>query len=855
MKKILLFVIITQLFFIPSFYSQTQNIQKETFTIEGNITDAITHEPLFGVNISAVEFKDNFSLKEDNNSTILTKKERYGAATNLNGKFSFNLPKGKYLLEVQYIGYELLYDTINISSSLNLSYEISETSQVLSEVVVSEGKYEQKISEVTVSMEILKPQQLENKNTFNLTTALTKLSGVDVNDGQISIRSSSGWSYGAGSRVIILMDDLPIMSADAGDVKWNYIPMENIAQVEVVKGAASALYGSSALGGVVNLRSSYPGPKPETNISYFVGIYGNPKEESWKWWGNGFYSEEGRNPMEIIGRKSIYYFVKPPMYSGLSFNHKQQFGNFDIVLGGNLFADEGYRQMGYSKNSRFNINMRYRFKKVEGLAIGVNSNFQSVINCDFFNWASDTLPYNNNPNLQMSSPIQGYRMNLDPFINYYTKNHGKISLRTRYFGIKNFAPDDTSRNSNSNIYYAEFQYTNTFAKRWTLTAGLVESYSTVSSNLFGNHFGNNTALYAQLDVKFGRLKISGGFRGEYFLLDTVQTVSLINIDLGKKTLEIPIKPVFRLGANYGLTETTFLRASIGQGYRFPAISEKFTGLSFSNGSFIIAPNPYLEPENGWNAEVGIKQGFSINGHWKGFADISVYHQQIRNMIEFTFAILDKNTQNEIPLHSDSLAAHEGNIVMGFIAKNIKTVAVTGVDLSGGIVGKINKATLSATLSYTYNYPIYKDKTPDFTTSTDSPLLKYRYKHSIKTDIQVDSRRIVAGVSLEWKSRIVNIDRMFCNEREAGSVTDQMEQDFDLLARMVSDAMLIPGYWDYRIKNAKMTSLNIDVNLGFKFSNSIKTVIIVRNLLNQAYVGRPSDMCAPRRFEVMVTFKL
>ena len=79
---------------------------------------------------------------------------------------------------------------------------------------MSAGKFEQKLSDVTVSMEVLKPKMIESNNTTRLDHALNMVPGVDVNDGQASIRASTGWSYGAGSRVIVLMDDLPIMSAD-----------------------------------------------------------------------------------------------------------------------------------------------------------------------------------------------------------------------------------------------------------------------------------------------------------------------------------------------------------------------------------------------------------------------------------------------------------------------------------------------------------------------------------------------------------------------------------------------------------------------------------------------------------------
>mgnify|MGYP001206815707 CR=1 FL=1 len=66
-------------------------------------------------------------------------------------------------------------------------------------------------------------------------------------------------------------------------------------------------------------------------------------------------------------------------------------------------------------------------------------------------------------------------------------------------------------------------------------------------------------------------------------------------------------------------EYTFLRASYGQGYRFPSIAEKY--ISSAVGPLNVFPNPNLEPEYGWSAEIGMKQGFKIK-NFKGYFDVS-----------------------------------------------------------------------------------------------------------------------------------------------------------------------------------------------------------------------------------------
>jgi outer membrane cobalamin receptor len=92
-------------------------------------------------------------------------------------------------------------------------------------------------------------------------------------DEEPQISSGSGYSFGVGSRVAILIDDLPVMSGDIGKVEWSFIPMENIEQIEVIKGASSVLYGSSALSGAINVRTSYPKDKPLTKVVTYTGFH------------------------------------------------------------------------------------------------------------------------------------------------------------------------------------------------------------------------------------------------------------------------------------------------------------------------------------------------------------------------------------------------------------------------------------------------------------------------------------------------------------------------------------------------------------------------------------------------------
>ncbi len=154
----------------------------------------------------------------------------------------------------------------------------------IDQVVVSANRTEQKIAELAVSMDIIKSSFLSDNHITDAQEIINKTPGIEVMDGQASVRGGSGFSYGAGSRVMVLIDGLPVLSSDAGSIRWQFLPLENISQIEIIKGASSVLYGSSALNGIINFRTADAGNIPVTQFYAETGIYGKPKNKNWVWW-------------------------------------------------------------------------------------------------------------------------------------------------------------------------------------------------------------------------------------------------------------------------------------------------------------------------------------------------------------------------------------------------------------------------------------------------------------------------------------------------------------------------------------------------------------------------------------------
>ncbi|MBK9488675.1 MAG: TonB-dependent receptor [Haliscomenobacter sp.] len=260
-----------------------------------------------------------------------------------------------------------------------------------------------------------------------------------------------------------------------------------------------------------------------------------------------------------------------------------------------------------------NLNTRYRLNK--RLTLGVNLNLNGGNNSSFFFWKADSLKYSPFPGTV--SKNQPLRFNIDPHLTYYDGSGNRHKLLSRYLKVENRVSN--GRSNFSEQYYLEYQFQrNIKAIDLNVTAGAVYIGSDVEAELYGDttFHSRNLATYIDFEKRFGtKLTVSAGFRYESNLINNPGFIYPGGVV--EPSQEKEAKPVLRLGANYQIGDYSFLRASWGQGYRFPTIAEKFI---FTNlGGFNISPNPDLQSETGWSTELGIKQGLKL-GSLKGFLD-------------------------------------------------------------------------------------------------------------------------------------------------------------------------------------------------------------------------------------------
>jgi iron complex outermembrane receptor protein len=771
--------------------------------LNGVVTDQSTGKPLYGVKIYASTGEKQLSDFE--------------------GKFSFSNTTLPLKLVFNLLEYRI--DTLVVSSLGTINYAMRLNEKTEQTVVVSANKRAQKIEEIPISLEVIKPRLIENKGMVNLEQAVEQTPGVFTMDGQVSIRGGSGFAYGAGSRVMILWNGLPLLSGYAGDAQWNAIPIEQASQVEVIKGASSVLYGSGALNGVIALSEKEPGLKPETKIRVQTGIYDNPRRKSMQWWGKD--SAQRFNPMN----QQVEVF------------RSQMFRRTGYTLSTVFYNDQGYRQGETETRGRISGTLYFRPVKIERLKAGISFNYQLHKTGNFLIWQSADQGYTPSGGADTSNPASTLTFNLsnrlfiDPYVKYIDKHNNKHTLKTRAYLTTNQNISNEQQSNGAVVYIADYNFQRNFKSGGTLVSGLFGTHNVVFSNLFGDHSSNNAAAYAQYDHHIGKFDFTGGMRAEYFTMDNKKGDS--DFKIGNAVL--PIYPVFRTGVHYELQKYTHLRASFGQGIRYPSVGERFT--STSVGALNIFPNATLKPETGWAAEIGIKQGVKM-GDWKGMIDVSGFINNYNNMIEFSFGTFNPTNGNSIDgsttegvIEFNQLLSqgYTFNDLIGFRAQNVEKARITGVELSFNSTGKINDVEIVSLIGYTYMNPISLNADQKYIASNSDSgnMLKYRFRHLVRADVEAVYKKWGVGISNRYNSHMRNIDKVF-------------EDD-------VAGTFILPGLKEYRQVYNK-GNITFDARISYQCTDLLKVSFIANNIFNSETSSRPGDIQAPRNFLVQLAMK-
>ena len=541
----------------------------QSYSISGIVVDTLNN-PLARVNIVLVG--TNFGASSDDDGRYLIS----------------NVQKGNYKMEFSAIGFEKYrLDTVLITGrSIIIDAVLKEIVIESEEVLVTAGKYEQKRSELPVSTEIISGEEFAERNFSNLEDALRYVPGINMTDDQISIRGSSGYSRGAGSRALLAIDGLTFYTGDTGEIVWEMIPVTELKQVEVIKGASSSLYGSAAIGGVINGLTRDISKVPLTIFNGFYGVYDKPHYNDWDW------SDE-RRP-----------------FSGLTLSHSNTFGQFGFNASFTRLEDLSYRQDDFSKKYTGFLKALYSFTPTSSITLLGNSFNKRAGNFLYWKDSRNALVQ---PEVNRNQRIETDRYLFGIIYKNVLSDRFYLNIRTSYYHNHFKDSGIPSNESTSRLYKGEIQLNADITNNIVLTTGTEGSTSNVSSNLFGDPNSSSIGAYAVADINFDFPLIGSlGIRYDYSKLDSLDGSGAISP---------------KLGINYKLLNNLIFRSSLGTGFRAPTLAEAFTSTS-SNG-IVVKPNPNIKSESNLTFELAVNYSplYFLN------LDVAFFHNEYYDMIE------------------------------------------------------------------------------------------------------------------------------------------------------------------------------------------------------------------------------
>ncbi len=801
-------VICSLFLFIGGIFAQT--------TVKGKVTDKATGEGLIGVSVT---------IGDD-----------FGAISEEEGAFELLLDDGEYVLTYTYVGYADFIDTISINGepTIELNIILEESSQIIDIITVTGSRYEKNITQEAVSIEVITPEFITRNASTDLGAVIERVPGVQVIDGQANIRSGSGFAYAAGSRVAVVVDDQALLSAELSDIKWNFIPIENAQQIEIIKGAASVLYGSAGLNGVINVRTAYPTSEPYTKLSFYAGSYHISNKNNRRWY------------------KGI---KEQPFFSGLYFAHRKKLSpNFDLVLGANVHYDKSYLKSQDEYRFRFNFNTRYRPEKYDNISMGVNGNIMFHQRGDFFLWvdgADSTYYHIDDP----INNIEYFTVTIDPWLTVFDNFENKHTAKFRVFSITKFI----SQTSPTALYSAEYQFQREFKQLNTVvTAGASYQRFWAKSNLFTKEVitttVDTTTLYTSQTADVGAMFLQAD---KGFFNNRLNLTFGVRLERFQTSADVPRTfPVFRGGANFKLTDRDFLRTSFGQGYRIPSLAERYIDEDIIDGVAVL-PNYELRPEIGYSTEIGYKRAIGKKDGWHGFIDFATFMMEYKDMTEFQFNLhcpdsIDCDPNNPLDIIN---SLQEG--YLGFRGVNVSRARIAGFELSAFGEGAIGKIPTRVWMGYTYSYPgdlsrdpaqinagtYIKNMFKAFAMQKGDPLgnslLNYRALHVARMDVECDIDKFTVGMAANYNGYMHNVDDFFKGDSYLTEVVTNFSPELDQIVSTLDE---------YREAHAKGDWV-LDARVSYTMDEKNKFDFMINNFLNREYGMRPLKMNAPLNLNV------
>ena len=568
-------------------------------------------------------------------------------AADAQGRYRLHLAPGRVAVRVNHLGFAALVDTVVVvaGDSLERDYHLQAAVVELQPTIVTAAKHSQLLDQSVTSVALVSDTDLARRAVSTVDEAVNKAPGVLFLSGQVNIRGSSGFVEGLGSRVLLLVDGVPANQGDRGGIDWDMVPVADVDHAEVVKGAGSALYGSAALGGVVNLITHDIPVGFHGRLRATGGAYANPPYDAWQFrdytGGLGGVDATGSYGTETL--------------------------RGSLTLGGR--HSDGYREQ--DRSNQWETAGRAQWLPAPGTRVTASGAWTSHQYQNFPTWcvpgACDTR----------GQAFQPFMIDNSGRGSYTRSNKGYVAATLDRTSSRSFAwqargswlrthftdanPDDWSVANRLGAELRGVLHAGGGDDR-VFTVGVEAGHTGVTSDIFGDsgRVGDHTEIeiapFLEAEQRLGRLRVTAGARLDHVSVD----------GSGRATVPSP-----RIGAVLPSAFGTW-RASAGRGFRAPTLAERFvTTRAFG---FQVVPNPGLRPETAWSFEIGNSGAFAS---W-GRVDAALFWTEARELMEPTFIVVDTTPEIQI--------------------RNVSRARLRGLDAS---IVVTPVPALSATIAYVY----------------------------------------------------------------------------------------------------------------------------------------------------------
>jgi len=640
-------------------------------------------------------------------ATIIVKGTNIGTLADGTGHYKLaNLPVGKCIIVAHSLGYKSQEKEVVMEKgkAVNLFFELEDDVFNLEQVVVTGTRTKHYIKDVPVRTEVITAKAIENKNACNLYQALEGTPGVRVESQCQYCNFTMIRMQGLGAEhTQILINGQPMYSGLAGVYGLQQLSTIDVGKIEVVKGAGSALYGSGAIAGAINIITKEPSFTPSTTIDVQLGSYKTNKynisssmrNEKGNIGLNVFaerYSEDaidetgtGLTQKEVMKKDGISDRVSTNLTNvgfGLFIDNAFLKNDKLIIRGKSVFENRAGGTMtdDYYKNpltdgtenittDRYEADLSYKKK------INTNSELNFTMayvnhnrNATNDSYLGDYMSthYDSVPDLRNMRPYLANENSLTSTLTFNTK----IKKHSLIFGLQGFY----DKLEESGMYVIVDESSSYLGKSY-------RSVADKSAREFGMFLQDEWAINDKLMIVPG-VRLDNHHSGEEYTSD--QQVFETNNFPKTSFDETTINP--RLAIKYKLSEKFTFRANAGTGFRAP--------YGFSEDLHLCSGSPRVWKSSDLNPETSISYNFSADYYGKNIRiSTNIFRTDLKNKIGFTDAEPD-------------VAA----LGYDFQWKNIDDAFVQGVELS--VMANLVK-NLDLGVDLTYNQGEYKNVREDW----------------------------------------------------------------------------------------------------------------------------------------------